>query len=114
MVAIKFAFSPHKYNIFFIKCMISYRELKFNIEKRKQFRRLLPYNYASLLFGEYKNEAIKQNKGKPKYSYSLIRKVASGERHNEQILKDLIAISKDFQRFLNTNKKYRKNGKTEC
>lgn len=94
--------------------MISYRELKFNFEKRKQFRRLLPYNYASLLFGEYKNEAIKQNKGKPKYSYSLIRKVASGERHNEQILKDLIAISKDFQRFLNTNKKFRKNGKTEC
>lgn len=91
--------------------MISYRELKFNVEKRKQFRMLLPYNYVSLLYGKYKDEAISQNKEKTKYSYSLIRKVASGERHNEEVLRDLINISNDFQKFLKAKKKIQEKWK---
>lgn len=90
--------------------MYTYKDLKLFKKKREEFKKLLPFNFASLLYAKYKTEALTSGKSKPKYSYSTIRKVASGERHNEKVLRDLTLIAKEFQNYLKTKKKFKKNG----
>ena len=72
--------------------LYTYKDLKNNPEKMKEFRKKLPWNFASYLYEKYELVAKEQGLDKPKYSLSTIRKVAKGERNNEAVLKDLIKI----------------------
>ena len=76
----------------------SYQELKNNSEKVKEFKRKLPWNFASFLYKQYLYIASKNKQPKPKYSISTIRKVANGERHNEEVMRDLIEIANQYER----------------
>jgi len=79
----------------------TYRELKNNPEKLKEFRQKLPWNFASFLYKNYQQKAEKEKQSKPKYSISTIRKVASGEGHNELVLRDLIEIVNAWEQIRN-------------
>lgn len=87
----------------------TYRELKNNPEKLKEFRQKLPWNFASFLFMNYQQTAEKNKKNKPKYSISTIRKVANGERHNEFVLRDLIEMVNAWEKIRNILSNLNKN-----
>lgn len=90
---------------------MTYRELRYNKAKREEFRKMLPFNFASQLHAKYVIEAKESGRLTPKYSYSTIRKVASGERHNEEVLRDLIVMAKELELFNKITHKFKKNGK---
>jgi hypothetical protein len=82
----------HKFKKKIYMKLYTYKDLKNNPEKMKEFRKKLPWNFASYLYKKYELVAKEQGLDKPKYSLSTIRKVAKGERNNEAVLKDLIKI----------------------
>jgi undecaprenyl pyrophosphate synthase len=72
-----------------------------NNKEIKNLRKLLPNNYADILYKKYR----KENR---KYSKSTIYKVLHGERINQRIMGDLIVLAEKQQQFLKRLAKFEK------